>query len=267
MTELVAVKSNWLIEASYRMTLQEQRFILSCIGKLDPKKPVPKTMMLTAQELVANFPDIGKGNGERVLREAVDKLWERSVIVSDPEQTEEFRWIDKRIRYHKGEARVMIRFSEDIAKYLAHMSEQFTKVALKNVSGLRSSYSIRIYELCQQFIRTKVRNISLDDFRELLQLDDLYSDFRDLNKRVIAPSIKELNAKSNLDIKVERVKTGRRITGLRFTFREKDQMQLDLGEKPQRQRKNFSRMADENTKNLVAKYSGRGASKKAGSAQ
>lgn len=255
MTNLIAVKSNWLIEASYRMTLQEQRFILSCIGKLDPKKPVPKTMMLTAQELAANFPDIGKGNAERVLREAVDKLWERSVIVSDPEQTEEFRWIDKRIRYHKGEARVMVRFSEDITKYLSQMSEQFTKVALKNVSGLRSAYSIRIYELCQQFIKTKVREISVEDFRELLLLEDLYPEFKILNRDVIQPSIKELNAKSNLDIEVEKVKTGRRITGLRFTFREKDQMQLDLGDEPKRKKqKSFDKMADKNTKNLVAKY-------------
>lgn len=258
MTNLIAVKSNWLIEASYRMTLQEQRFILSCIGKLDPKKPVPKTMILTAQELAANFPDIGKGNAERVLREAVDKLWERSVIVSDPEQTEEFRWIDKRIRYHKGEARVMIRFSEDIAKYLSQMSEQFTKVALKNVSGLRSAYSIRIYELCQQFIKTKVREISVSEFRELLQLEGLYPEFKILNRAVIQPSIKELNTKSNLDIKVEKVKTGRRITGLRFTFKEKEQMQLDLGDEahPKRQKKtnDIGTQTDQNTKELVAKY-------------
>lgn len=257
MTGLIAVKSNWLIEASYRMTLQEQRFILSCIGKLNPQKPVPKTMMLTAKELLANFPDIGKTNAENVLRDAVDKLWERSVIVTDPEQTEEFRWIDKRIRYHKGEARVMVRFSEDIAKYLTQMSEQFTKVALKNVSGLKSAYSIRIYELCQQFIKTKVREIGVDEFRELLQITDSYSEFKYLNKFVIQPSIKELNAKSNLNIEVEKVKTGRRITGLRFTFKEKDQMQLDLGEEPsasRRKQKKLSKIADENTKNLVARY-------------
>lgn len=258
MTNLIAVKSNWLVEASYRMTLQEQRFILSCIGKLDPKKPVPKTLTLTAKELLANFPDIGKSNAENVLRDAVDKLWERSVIVSDPEQTEEFRWIDKRIRYHKGEARVLIRFSEDIAKYLTQLSEQFTQVTLKNVSGLRSAYSIRIYELCQQFIKTKVREIGVEEFRELLQVTESYPEFKDLNKFVIKPAIKELNEKSNLDITVENVKVGRRISGLRFRFKEKDQMQLDLGDEQQPKRrkpaKDFALQTDKNTKELVKKF-------------
>ena len=262
MADLIAVKSNWLVEASYRMTLQEQRLILSCIGKLDPKKPVPKSLTLTAKELLANFPDIGESNAENILRDAVDKLWERSVIVTDPEQTEEFRWIDKRIRYHKGEARVLIRFSEDIAKYLTQMSEQFTQVTLKNVSGLRSAYSIRIYELCQQFIKTRVRDISVEDFRELLQLNDIYPEFKALNQWVLTPSIKELNTKSNLDIKVEKLKTGRRITGLRFRFKEKDQMQLDLGDEPQPKRrkpaKDFALQADENTKELVKKFGNKG---------
>lgn len=254
MTNLIAYKSNWLIEASYKMSLQEQRFILSCIGKLDSRQPVPRTMTLTAQELLANFPDIGKTNVENVLKDAVDKLWQRSVIVSDPEQTEEFRWIDKRIRYHKGEARVMVRFSEDIAKYLTQMSEQFTKVALRNVSGLKSSYSIRIYELCQQFIRTKIREISVDKFRDIMQIQSSYSEFKDLNKFVLAPSIKELNAKSNLEIKVDKVKAGRKITGLRFTFKEKKQMNLPFDESTKKPSGTASIELDENSKNLIEQF-------------
>jgi plasmid replication initiation protein len=251
MTNLIAYKSNWLVEASYKMSLQEQRFILSCIGKIDSRKPIPKSIVLTAKELLANFPDIGKSNVENVLRDAVDKLWQRSVIVSDPEQTEEFRWIDKRIRYHKGEARVMVRFSEDIAKYITQMSEQFTKVALKNVSGLKSSYSIRIYELCQQFVLTKEREISVKKFREIMQLEDAYQEFKTLNRDVIQPSLKELNSpKSNLTIEIKTLKTGRKITHLRFTFTENSQLGLPLDEPHCKAGVEL----DENSKNLVKEF-------------
>ncbi|MFY7258655.1 replication initiation protein, partial [Enterobacter cloacae complex sp. LZL005] len=34
MSDLVAYKSNALIEASYKLTLQEQRFLLVCISRL-----------------------------------------------------------------------------------------------------------------------------------------------------------------------------------------------------------------------------------------
>ncbi len=34
MSDLIAYKSNALIEASYKLTLQEQRFLLVCISRL-----------------------------------------------------------------------------------------------------------------------------------------------------------------------------------------------------------------------------------------
>lgn len=228
MSNLVAYKSNFLVEASYKMTLSEQRFILTCIGKLDPREEVPEKITVTADELYQSFPDIGFKHKEEKLMEAVDKLWNRSVIVKDPDQTEEFRWIQSRIRYHKGEARVTVKFSNDVKKYLTQLSGQFTKVALNNVSGLSSVYSIRIYELCQQFIKTGERTILIEDLRSYLQTEDSYGQFRDFNKWVIKPAIKELNKKSNLKIDVLQQKRGRRIHALSFVFKEKDQLELDV---------------------------------------
>ncbi|NAL14820.1 RepB family plasmid replication initiator protein, partial [Escherichia coli] len=34
MSDLIAYKSNALVEASYKLTLQEQRFLLLCISRL-----------------------------------------------------------------------------------------------------------------------------------------------------------------------------------------------------------------------------------------
>ena len=58
-------------------------------------------------------------------------------------------------------------------------------------------------------------------------------------------------------MKLTTKKKGRKIVGLRFDFKVDDQMQLDLEESSTAGRsksKNLSKMADENTKNLVAKY-------------
>ncbi len=51
MSDLIAYKSNALIEASYKLTLQEQRFLLVCISRLKSGFPSPdeqKTMTITA---------------------------------------------------------------------------------------------------------------------------------------------------------------------------------------------------------------------------
>lgn len=225
---LIAYKSNWLIEASYKLSLQEQRFMLCCVGKINPQEKMPKSLTIYASDFYGQFPEMGKDNAENELKKAVDKLWERSVIVKDPNQTEEFRWIQKRVKYHKGEARVSISFSEDVGKYLTQLSGQFTKITLNNVSSLRSIYSIRVYEMCQQFISTGNRLITVEDLRFLLNLSDSYSQFKELNKFVIQPSLKELNKKSNLTVKVDQVKKGRCIYALHFIFKEKDQLEMAI---------------------------------------
>ena len=162
MSDLIAYKSNALVEASYKLTLQEQRFLLLCIGRLksgaDAESPkLQKTMTITAAEYFDSFPDMGRKNAEVQLQEAIDRLWDRSIILKDDEKREEFRWIQYRAQYAKGEARAQITFSDAVMPYLTQLQGQFTRVVIKNISRLSRSYSIRIYELLQQFRSTGER--------------------------------------------------------------------------------------------------------------
>lgn len=233
MTDLVAYKSNALIEASYKLTLQEQRFLLVCISRIKsgvdaPPPEMQKTMTITAAELHNAFPDMGRQHAEAKLKEAIDRLWDRSVIIKDEHKREEFRWVQYRAQYLKGEAKVEITFSDAIMPYLTQLKGQFTKVVVKNLSSLSSTYSIRLYELLQQFRSTGDRTIALDDFRSMLDLDDKYADFKILNRDLIKPAIAELNEKSDLTVAVETVKKGRKVTALRFRFKEDKQIKMAL---------------------------------------
>ncbi|EDC6408220.1 RepB family plasmid replication initiator protein [Salmonella enterica subsp. enterica serovar Newport] len=233
MSDLIAYKSNALIEASYRLTLQEQRFLLVCISRLKsgtdaPSPEVQKTMTITAAELYEAFPDMGRQHAEAKLKEAIDRLWDRSVIIRDENKREEFRWVQYRAQYLKGEAKVEITFSDAIMPYLTQLKGQFTRVVVKNVSSLSSTYSIRIYEMLQQFRSTGDRTIALDDFRSMLELDEKYSDFKILNRALIKPAIAELNEKSNLAVTVETIKQGRKVIALRFQFKEDKQIKMAL---------------------------------------
>lgn len=228
MAELIAYKSNALIEASYKLTLQEQRFLLACIGRLNSKDAPDqqKTMTLTAAEFYTHFPDMGRKHAERELKKVVDRLWERSIILKNDNKRDEFRWIQRRAEYLKGEGKVEITFSDAIMPYLTQLKGQFTKVVVKNISSLSSAHSIRIYELLQQFITTGDRMIRLDDFRSMLNLSDKYPLFKDLNKHVIKPALEELNNKSDLSVIVDTVKQGRKVTSLHFRFKEDKQIKI-----------------------------------------
>ncbi|HHH2006443.1 TPA: replication initiation protein, partial [Yersinia enterocolitica] len=141
---------------------------------------------------------------------------------------EEFRWIQYRVQYQSGEAKVKITFSDAIMPYLTQLKGQFTRVVVKNVSSLSSAYSIRIYELLQQFRSTGDRMIAIDDFRSMLGLEDKYPDFKILNRSLLKPAIKELNEKSDLSVTVDTVKQGRKVVALHFRFREDRQIKIPV---------------------------------------
>ncbi|MBC8951075.1 RepB family plasmid replication initiator protein [Xenorhabdus sp. TS4] len=229
MTEIIAYKSNALIEASYKLTLQEQRVLLMCIGKLNPQAITPeKTFQLTASEFYLAFPDMGRENAERRLQEAADKLAERWIYIHWKEKEEKIRWIQGQAKYFNGQGKVELVFSDLIMPYLTQLKGQFTTIAVKNVSALKRTYSIRIYELLMQFKKTGDRIINLKDFRSMLGIEDKYLQFKDLNKLLLKPSIKELNQKSNLLVSVDTVKDGRNVVALHFIFKEDNQIKMSI---------------------------------------
>ena len=230
MSDLIAYKSNALVEASYKLTLQEQRFLLLCISRLKSgaDAELQKTMTITAAEYFDSFPDMGRKNAEVQLQEAIDRLWDRSIILKDDEKREEFRWIQYRAQYARGEGKAQITFSDAVMPYLTQLKGQFTRVVIKNISNLSRSYSIRIYELLQQFRSTGERIIALDDFKSSLMLDGKYKDFKTLNRDLIKPCVDELNKKSDLAVTVETIKKGRTVVALHFRFKEDKQIKMTI---------------------------------------
>jgi len=226
-TNLIAYKSNALIEASYKLTLQEQRLLLMCIGRLNPQDETPnKKFQIAARDFYEAFPDIGLSNAERRLQEAIDRLAERWILLRCDAEQREIRWIQEKAKYFGGEGKIEIIFADSIMPYLTQLKGQFTKIVVKNVSALKRTYSIRIYELLMQFKSVGDRLISIDDFRSILDLDDKYSDFKILNRSVIKPALKELNEKSDLSVSVDTVKNGRKVVALHFRFMEDKQIKI-----------------------------------------
>ncbi|ETE28848.1 replication initiation protein [Escherichia coli] len=230
MSDLIAYKSNALVEASYKLTLQEQRFLLLCISRLKSgaDAELQKTMTITAAEYFDSFPDMGRKNAEVQLQEAIDRLWDRSIILKDDEKREEFRWIQYRAQYARGEGKAQITFSDAVMPYLTQLKGQFTRVVIKNISNLSRSYSIRIYEILQQFRSTGERIIALDDFKSSLMLDGKYKDFKTLNRDLIQPCVDELKKKSDLAVTVETIKKGRTDVALHFRFKEDKQIKMTI---------------------------------------
>lgn len=230
MSNLLVTKSNHLIEAGYKLSLNEQRLILSAIAQLDARKPLLKgnDFVITASEFAETF-GLPLKQAYETLEDAASRLYERDIKTfdRDAKTRERFRWVDG-VKYWDGEAKVTLSFSSKIIPYLTLLHQQFTSYELKQVSQLNTAYAIRFYELLVQFLKTGERYITLERLRELLELGDQYPRFFDLKKRIITPSILEINATTNLTVEWDVQRKGRTITGLLFIFQDTDQLKLPL---------------------------------------
>jgi plasmid replication initiation protein len=217
-------KSNQIIEACYNLTIPELRLIYSCISKIEYKQLIDKNDLfhITRDEYSTTF-NVDKSNSTKELKKAVDKLWDRDIIIKrENDKPLKSRWITGQAIYENGDAQ--IRFAVDVIPYLTTLLElgNFTKYQIENIGELSSPYSIRIYELLKQYERLKKRTITLTELRETLCLGTKYKVMCDLKKRVIDFSIKEINAHTDLQITYENVKTRNTITAFTFFIRSKN---------------------------------------------
>ena len=100
----------------------------------------------------------------------------------------------------------------------------YTALELQQSNSLKSAYAKTIYKKLRRFRDTGEWIVSLDQFKEYLDIPKSYS-LSDINKRAINPSIEELkNYFENLKVTpiTEKKKGGRgrpSVTGYRFTFK------------------------------------------------
>ena len=134
----------------------------------------------------------------------------------------------KGVKKLKGDGAVIITWTDDVLKYISQLKSRFTTYKLRSIANLQSGHSIRLYELLMRFNATNSRVISLDDFRSALGLADKYQQFKILNRDVIKPSVEELNQRSDLVITYETIKKGRNVAALAFTFKQNQQMKMDI---------------------------------------
>lgn len=90
-------------------------------------------------------------------------------------------------------------------------------------SEFESKYSHALYENSTRFINLqKNKDIQLETFRKILGVQkDKYINVRELTRNVIAPSIEEVNDRSDFVVSLETIKNGRKTTGFEVSIKSK----------------------------------------------
>ena len=225
----IIAKSNHLIEASYKLKLNEQRLVLAAISKIDSRKPMPKHgIKITAVEFAETYKDvIDPKYAYEALRDAARDLYERSITKIEGKVRTDTRWLSEKKEYELHDGYVLLYFSERLAPYLADLNEKFTKITMKQVAGLRSAYSIRLLEMLMRFKQSGVLKVSVEDFRDRIGAPEKYK-WNDIKKRIIEPAIVELKLRGQLEVEFLPIKKGRSVVKLEFYFRKTEQMAMNV---------------------------------------
>lgn len=221
---LTVVKANTLVEATYHLTLAEQRLLLLVIAKLDSKRELEPRIShtITAKEVATTF-EVTDARAYQILEEAAQRLYERSVTIyaPDPDKPKSnklvTRWVAS-VLYQPQSGAVALTFAPAILPFISQLKARFCRYHLSHIVQMTSIYAVRIYEMLIQWRDAKTRTVELDWLRERLVLDKKYSNIRDLKRFVIEPAIEQINTHSDLWAKWEQVKTGRRVTAIIFHF-------------------------------------------------
>ncbi|MEH1712617.1 replication initiation protein RepM [Acinetobacter pittii] len=241
MKELV-VKDNALINASYNLDLVEQRLILLAIVEaresgrgINANDP----LFVHAESYINHF-NVHRNTAYQALKDACKDLFARQFSYQELSPkgkviNQMSRWVSQ-IGYMDDGATVNLIFAPAIIPLITRLEEQFTSYELKQISGLSSAYAVRLYELLIAWRSTgRTPVIELADFRAKMGvLETEYGRMHDFKKRVLDPSIEQINAHTDITVKVEQHKTGRSISGFSFKFKQKQQPKIEKPVNPKR---------------------------------
>ncbi len=215
-------KSNALIEASYKLSTNQQKIILLLASSIKNEDEAFQPYRITVKEF-ARLLGLNNHNIYRETLEAASDLLSQSLLISNDESDLRINWLSS-VEYFKDNGVIELCFDPKLKPYLLQLKERFTSYRLQEVIQLRSSFSIRIYELLKQYQKIGFRIFNVNELRKILGIEDskysLYSNFKN---KVLLVAQSELAEKTNITFEIEEIKDGRKVARLKFIIRSRNE--------------------------------------------
>lgn len=223
----LVVKDNALIDASFNLSLIEQRIMLLAIVEaresegLSPDTPIE----VSVSDYIHQFK-VDSNNAYNLIKDAARTLKRREFSYLDRYKGKEAlttaNWVNK-VTYVDTSGLIVLYLSNEVISLISRLSEQFTKYYLEQVSDFKSKYSIRLYELVIKWLSVgKTDKYNINDLRSKLGLDvQEYSTMSNFKSNVLDKAVAEINKHTNIHLNYEQFKKGRIITDVQFSIKSK----------------------------------------------
>lgn len=236
--EYLVVKSNELIQKSrFELSLAEQKSIAFICSMIKPIEAVDRANGMPFQlEYEFNIRDYCKvcgidyNNGKNYaeVKATLKKLSDRSMWVEFGTEEVLCRWLAK-VRTNKQSGIAHIKVDEDLVPFLFDLQEKFTQYGLYNILGMKSAFSVRLYELLKSYLisNTAFHTFDLDELKRLLMVENVksYNEFAPFRQKVLEIAEREINELTDINVSFDPIKKGRKVAQIRFRISKKEQFE------------------------------------------
>ena len=222
-------QANSLIGGRQALKLNSAKLIRAAIMQIERDDEELKPYTVTIPEL-AELLNVPSSNIYRDIDGITDDILNNPVYVREETHSDS----DKKVRWikipwvirceYQSDVGVALKLNDELKPLLLNLQDHYTQYTLDEVLVMKSVYAIRLYELLQSKIMTRVLpksgtdiELSIDTIKECCGCKGKsYDILSNLKNRVVDVSVKEINDKTPYTLSYDNVKTGKTVTGLVF---------------------------------------------------
>lgn len=222
--QTIVRKSNDLVQLTRNnLTVNQQRIMLHIFSMIRPEDTELPTYELSIYDFIKmTGKDPHSGNLYNQVRNSIAELADAPIqwIKNNGTETiETFRWLQK-VRIDKSRGRMTIELDPVLKPHLVQLKSLYTTMDITFTLPMRSTYAIKIYELCKSYQSLYLKKKS-DGEPLIWDIEMLYDQlsfpqrrWNDLRRFALEKAKKDINGKTDIvfDYAVHEVKSGKTIS-------------------------------------------------------
>ena len=143
-------------------------------------------------------------------------LMKKAFEIKEGKKIIQIAWLSS-VVYETGEGTVILKFDSNLKPYMLELKELYTSYRLDNVLSLKSKYSIRLYEILKSNLFKKNIEIELEEIKNMVGAKEkTYNTYGNFKSKILIQTQKELKNKTDISFEFEEIKTGRKVTSIKF---------------------------------------------------
>jgi len=213
--DYIVTKSNRLITCNYDLSVLEQKIILTLASMVQPQDTEFKEYEFKIKDFI-NLLGLQGQSKYTELPKITRELKKKVFDINEGTDTIQVSWLGG-VRYKHKEGILILQLEKNLKPYMLELNTLYTSYKLQNILNLKSKYSIRLYEILKSNLFKGQITIKLEELKNMTGArEKAYSIYNNVKSKVLLQAQKELSSKTDISFEFEELKTGRKVTALKF---------------------------------------------------